>query len=437
MFEVGDYFDLKIVTDLEPNCVAIEKYGTHADILRESVASWERRGHRFFLMQDELGVTDATEAISPYDVLVIEDTLLDENASIQVVKDEIEPILELFRPALEAHEWDRPDSGHPIDNLLRENRAIESHLAELSGVTDAITADEPPLAAIGDLQTHIETLQGIERHFVRNENELFPYLEEHWKHNQPLDVMWSIPEDIRSHRSTIETMASNPGTDPETLSTLYSQFSTMLRGLIFKEERIIFPMAMATLTDDEWRTIQQESADIGYFEIEPEFAYLEFTSADSAGSVTDSPPPKSGGNLPAGAVELGLETGTMALDEIELVFDSLPVDVTYVDENDRVRYFNNPDDRIFPRSGSIIGRTVQNCHPPEGVDRVEEILSAFRSGEEDRARFWFENDERFVVVEYYALRDEPNRFRGTLEVTQEVSEIRDLDGEQRLIGWGE
>ncbi|MFQ3293323.1 MAG: DUF438 domain-containing protein [Halobacteriales archaeon] len=381
---------------------------------------------------------DAIEAVRPYDVLVIEDTLLNEGVSIQGVKEEIEPILEVLRPALEAHEWDRPDSGHPIDNMLRENRAIESHLSEISRLIDDIeSADRPPLAAVGDLQTHIEALEEIDRHFVRKENELFPYLEDHWKHDRPLDVMWSIHDDIRSHRKTIETMVSNSEVDPETLSNLCDQCSTMLRGLIFKEERIIFPVAMSTLTDDEWRTIQQESAEIGYFEIEPEFAYLESTSTETDNDVASSPQSKGAGDLPAGAVELGLETGTLSLNEIELLFDSLPVDVTYVDENDRVRYFNNPEDRIFPRSGSIIGRTVQNCHPPESVDKVEEILSAFRSGTKDRARFWIQNDDAFVVIEYFALRDGSGRYRGTLEVTREVSDIRELEGEQRLVNWEE
>jgi hypothetical protein len=110
--------------------------------------------------------------------------------------------------------------------------------------------------------------------------------------------------------------------------------------------------------------------------------------------------------------------------------------VTFVDEADTVRYFNNPDDRIFPRSGSIIGRSVQNCHPPESVDTVEEILGAFRNGDEDRARFWIQNDEAFVVIDYYAMRTDSGAYRGTLEVTREVSDLRSLSGEQRLVEWG-
>ncbi|MGM0372605.1 MAG: DUF438 domain-containing protein [Halobacteriota archaeon] len=380
--------------------------------------------------------TDAIEAVRPYDVLVIEHTLLAEGASIPAVKEEIEPILAEFRPALEAHDWDQPAAGHPIDNFRRENRAIESHLAEITSLAAEIEgATEPPLQAVGNLQSHIEALSGIDRHFVRKENELFPHLEDHWKHDRPLGVMWSIHDDIRSLRSTLESMASNPETNPATLSTLCTRLSDLLAGLIFKEEQVIFPVAHATLTDAEWEPIQRESAEIGYFEIEPTFTYLD--SADPAADTDDFVGSGDTGSLPAGAVEFGLETGSLTLSEVQMLFDTLPIDVTYVDEDDRVRYFNNPEDRIFPRSGSIIGRTVQNCHPPESVDRVEQILSAFRAGEQDRARFWIQNDEAFVVIEYYALRDERGNYRGTLEVTQEASDVRSLEGEKRLVDWGE
>ena len=382
---------------------------------------------------------DAIESIEPYDVLVVQDRLLREGATVATVKREMEAILAVVRPTLAAHEWDRPDDGHPIDNMLRENRAIESHLSEISRLGGEIEDDDPPLDAVSDLRSHVEALEDVDRHFVRKENELFPHLEDHWKHDRPLGMTWSIHDDVRSHRTAIESMVSDPDPNPVALSRLCARFSTLLERLIFEEERILFPVSLSTLTDDEWRTIQRESAEIGYVEIDPEFAYLERDATESVDDPADSPGSRDtgAGDLPAGTVALGLETGTLSIEEIELLFDALPVDVTYVDETDRVRYFNNPDERIFPRSGSIIGRTVQNCHPPESVDRVERILSAFRSGEQDQARFWIQNDAGFVVIEYYALRDEAGRYRGTLEVTQEASEIRSLDGENRLIDWGE
>lgn len=384
---------------------------------------------------------DSIGALRPYDVLAVEDIILREGADVDEIKAEIEPILTVFEPALESFSWDRPNEGHPIDNMLRENRAIESHLSALTRLAaDLEETDGPPLSIVSTIQSHIKSLQGVEKHFVRKENELFPHLEDHWKHYRPLGVMWSIHDEIRSQLSTVESMAADPGTTPEKLVGKIQRLTMVLRGLIYKEEQIVFPVAMSTLSENQWELIQQECKEIGYFEIDPTFAY---TKADTGGNgrETESARANSGDtnieNMPAGSVALGLETGSLTLQELEMVFETLPVDVTYVDENDRVRYFNNPDDRVFPRSSSIIGRTVQNCHPPESVDRVEEILDAFRAGEKDDARFWIQNEEDFVVIDYYALRNDEGSYRGTLEVSREVSDIRNLEGERRLVDWGE
>ena len=132
---------------------------------------------------------------------------------------------------------------------------------------------------------------------------------------------------------------------------------------------------------------------------------------------------------------LGLGTGHLSLEEIKTMINTLPLDITYVDENDRVRFFSNPEDRFFPRSKAIIGRTVQNCHPPESVDTVEKILESFKSGEKDKARFWIQMKGKFVLIEYYALRDQAGNYKGTLEVSQDITELRELEGEQRLLDW--
>ncbi|MDZ7850530.1 MAG: DUF438 domain-containing protein [Halodesulfurarchaeum sp.] len=382
---------------------------------------------------------DAIDSVRPSDVLVLEHELLEDGISVSAVKAESEPLLATFRQPLETNDWERPERGHPIDNMLRENRAIESHLDALEAAVEALSvASSPPLEAVSDLQDHIVALEGIDRHFVRKENELFPHLEEHWKHDRPLGVMWSIHDDLRSLRRTIEDLSEDPETNPETLSRLVARFTETARGLLFKEEAIVFPVALRTLTDREWEQIQRESMDLGYFEIDPAFALLDEGATDTAGESVrrSSAGTETQASLSSGSVALGLDTGTLELDQLQLLLETIPVDVTYVDENDRVRYFNNPEERIFPRSGSIIGRTVQNCHPPESVDTVEEILEAFRSGEHDSARFWIQNDDAFVVIEYHALRDGSGAYRGTLEVTREVSDLRRLEGEQRLIEWG-
>ena len=120
---------------------------------------------------------------------------------------------------------------------------------------------------------------------------------------------------------------------------------------------------------------------------------------------------------------------------MEAIFNHLPVDITFVDADNTVKYYSSPKHRIFPRTKAIIGRKVQNCHPPESVGVVERIVEAFRSGEKDEANFWIQMGPKFVLIRYFAVRDEQGTFMGTLEVSQEISELRALEGERRLLDW--
>ena len=128
-------------------------------------------------------------------------------------------------------------------------------------------------------------------------------------------------------------------------------------------------------------------------------------------------------------------TGELTLEQTELVFNHLPVDITFVDENETVRFFSTPKHRIFPRTASIIGRKVQNCHPPESVDVVNKIIASFKKGEKDNASFWFHMGPQFVLIQYFAVRDKENIYRGVLEVSQEISEIQSLKGDRKLLDW--
>jgi DUF438 domain-containing protein len=230
--------------------------------------------------------------------------------------------------------------------------------------------------------------------------------------------------------------------------------------MIFKEEQVVFPVAMETLTLKEWKQIQQQSLQLGYVYIEPPQKNILSQKAKSSDSNSQressthpasQPEPDSDythpGSLPeleADTVEgeialdgvmLGLGTGHLSLEELKMMINQLPLDITYVDQNDRVKFFSNPKDRIFPRSKAIIGRTVQNCHPPESVHIVEKIMAAFKAGEKDKARFWIQMRGKFILIEYYALRDEADNYCGTLEVSQDLTELRELEGEQRLLDW--
>ena len=125
----------------------------------------------------------------------------------------------------------------------------------------------------------------------------------------------------------------------------------------------------------------------------------------------------------------------MSVEQALLVFNALPVEITYVDENDTVQYFNRGKDRIFPRSPAVVGRKVQNCHPPESVHIVNEIVETFRSGKKEKAEFWIQMKGKFVLISYFALRNQNGEYKGVLEVSQDVTAIRALEGEKRLLDW--
>ncbi|RMF84991.1 MAG: DUF438 domain-containing protein, partial [Planctomycetota bacterium] len=192
--------------------------------------------------------------------------------------------------------------------------------------------------------------------------------------------------------------------------------------MIFKEENILLPMALGTLTDDEWGEIWRQSPEYGWCIVEPRQGY--------------QPPPVAAGPREASLARdeaLRFETGALRADQIAGIFRALPVDLTFVDADDTVRYFSEGPDRVFARSKAILGRKVQHCHPPSSVATVERILDDFRAGRQNVAEFWITFQGRFVHIRYFAVRDESGEYLGTLEVTQDATRLRALEGERRLL----
>lgn len=135
--------------------------------------------------------------------------------------------------------------------------------------------------------------------------------------------------------------------------------------------------------------------------------------------------------------EVGLQfkTGSLSKDEIESLFNSLPFDITFVDKDDHVKYFSNGKKRIFVRSKVIIGRKVQKCHPQKSVHIVNKIVDSFKSGERDVAEFWIPMDGRLIHIRYFAVRNNNGKYLGTIEVTQDLTDIKKIHGEKRLLDW--
>ena len=406
---------------------------------------------------------EAIENVTPHDMIAMEDLQIKKGIKPSEIKENIEKIMNVLNPQLEKHKWDKPEEGHPLYYLMKENRELEKLLQEFKDNIKKIEFDAEVVKEkeIKKLRSLTLQLQEFDKHYVRKENILFPYLEKKWENYRPLKVMWSLHDDIRKNLKKLLNLLSDRKNFDQEIRQLLGEILMLMYRMIFKEEKVVFPVAMETLTLKEWKQIQQESMQMGYVYIEPPQKNILAKKAETEtrkkkasghpehsgsqpegdsdythpGSLPELESDTVEGEISLNGVMLGLGTGHLSLEEVKMMINNLPLDITYVDQNDRVKFFSNPEDRFFPRSKAIIGRTVQNCHPPESVHIVEKILAAFKAGEKDKARFWIQMKGKFILIEYYALRDDSGNYCGTLEVSQDLTELRELEGEQRLLDW--
>jgi DUF438 domain-containing protein len=373
---------------------------------------------------------DLIQGVEAPEIAKMEQALMDEGLPAEEIKALCDVHVELFKEALE--EQDRPDPplGHPVHTYMKENRASEKIMSDTSMLMGLIGQPPTPAAfeehrqALGEL---VEQLSQINIHYTRKENQLFPMLEAH-HFTGPSQVMWSIHDDIRANmKQAREAFAGN---DPEQTVSALKEAIQAIRDMIYKEEHILFPTSLDMLTDSEWVKVKEGETDIGFAWVTPDTGWPDEILKEVE---TPAPEPETIVEDVDGA--LGVDTGRMTLEQINLVLTHLPVDLTFVDENDRVAYYSEGPERIFPRSPAIIGREVRNCHPPKSVHMVNKILDAFKSGSRDTAEFWIELGGKFIYIRYFAVRDASGHYRGCLEVSQDLTEIRKLEGQNRLLDW--
>lgn len=375
-------------------------------------------------VRDELG------EVSSGEFAYAEQMLSNKGISDDDFHGNVEELIMIYKQSLEATKLPDLPAGHPVTVFLAENRELEKLLANLKG----------PRA---DLEETYEKLLQIDNHYVRKENQLFPLLEAKG-FDKPSQVMWTIHDEIRAAVKGCRKLLTDGRHDE--LAQMEPKMIHGLAGMIFKEEKILLPVSLEMLTDDEWGQVARGTEELGMFLIDrpepwaprddvshrPESPTEEFT----AGGDRPKPIPFKGPGARTSAVgAINLDEGFLTPEQINLMLGHLPVDITFVDEFDEVKYYNKGAERVFPRSAGIIGRQVKYCHPPKSVHVVEEIVDAFKSGARDNADFWIQMRGHFLYIRYFAVRDEAGNYRGVIEVTQEVSGIRNLEGEQRLLDW--
>ncbi len=236
--------------------------------------------------------------------------------------------------------------------------------------------------------------------------------------------MWKEHDMIRSVKkeiySNIERVEEEPQDSLNKLRSLTEGLSQLLSSHFYKENNILFPTGLRVIQDREWIEIRSQFDEIGYCCFTPEstLAPLE--------KVEETKIEKEEGTIV-------LETGTFTVEELESILNTLPVDITFVDKNDSVRYFSQTKDRIFVRTKAVIGRKVQQCHPQKSLHVVNQIIEDFRSGKRDSAEFWINLNNRLIYIRYFAVRDKNGNYLGTLEVTQDITNIKRIEGEKRLL----
>jgi DUF438 domain-containing protein len=361
--------------------------------------------------------------VSGAEIGAMEQELIDEGLPETEVRRLCDLHVKVFETALDARPAPLTEPGHPLHTLADENRAVAALVAEARQVLDGLKAGSvDPTSGRSRMAGLFEDLAQVEKHYLKKENQLFPRLEAKGV-GGPSKVMWAVHDDIRAH---LKDLRRALGLGDDELIVRTGQWVLQeIMDMVGKEERVLFPMALELLDAGDWARVKTGEAEIGYAWIPPAPAW----PPSSPGRTAEAASP----GTRAGAI--GLDTGRLTPEQIDLMLTHLPVDISYVDENDTVLYYSATPERIFPRTPGVIGRKVQNCHPPKSLDVVERILKAFRAGERDTAEFWIDLQGRFIHIRYFALRDAAGAYKGSLEVSQDVTAIRGLRGERRLLDW--
>ena len=320
-----------------------------------------------------------------------------------------------------------PD-GHPVDTFKKENIELKKYVDLFNKYyeqADIIKENEIE-DYILKIRSIFNAVSDVDKHYRRKEYLLFPFLE---KHNitGPPTVMWGKHDEIRVLiKGAIEMLSAEMKINKNELKSVLDikikPASNGVADMIMKEEEILLPMSMDTLSDTEWYEIYNQTNEIGYCLFDPQVEWkpagieLKETAQAEAGNVK-------------------LSTGQFTVAELEALVNTLPLDITFIDKNDKVKFFSLGKERIFDRNRAILNRDVRQCHPPASVGIVEKIINDFKSGKESSAPFWINFKGMLVHIEYFAVRDKDGNYMGTIEITQNIKPFKEIEGEHRLLSY--
>jgi DUF438 domain-containing protein len=360
---------------------------------------------------------DAFDGVSAMEISEAEAALIAEGIPVEEVQKLCDVHAAVFKGSIEdIHQAADPSEipGHPANVLKLENRFIKELLETRVKPNIAALPEEQ---AVEDLKQSLADLAGIDLHYMRKENLFFPYLEKYGI-TAPPKVMWGVDDEIRQELKEAKSALFVDPADPRLKESLNNLTGKIIE-MIYKEENILLPMLLDSLSEDEWKLIARESEELGYMLDEVPPWDPVYTPKDA--------------RKDEGMGGISLPSGNMDKEELAAVLNTLPFDITFVDKNDEVKYFSEGKERIFPRTRTIIGRKVANCHPPASVAVVEKIVADLRSGRKDHEDFWIKKGNSFILIRYFAVRNDSGEYLGVLEVTQDIKPLQEITGEKRLM----
>ncbi len=356
------------------------------------------------------------ETITPREVMEVFHKLVMDNYPIDKLKKAVNKILHTVYIPLRDYKMLPYSENGVIGLLIKDNIEMEKRLNDIKPLIKLLNKN-PDKKTKKDLKERFNELSRFTLHYVVKENTIFPFLEKKSEHFGCTQIMWSFDDDIKNNLKRIISLFDNEFNLKE-FNLLSGRLFFDMFAISFRENKILFPYLLEIAEEKEINEMLSEIYELG----------LPFVKVEKQGK-SETVKEKKEDKF----IDLG--TGKLNAEQILLIFNHLPVDITYVDENNEVKFFSTPKERIFPRTKSVLGRKVQNCHPPESIDTVNQIVESFKKGEKDRADFWINFKGKFILIQYFAVRNNKGEYKGVIEVTQDITEIKSLEGEKRLLDW--
>ena len=388
----------------------------------------------------------------------MEEQLIREGMPVEEIQRLCDLHVAVVRDSLEKQEEIEAPPGHPVHTYRGGKRDHHIDVANRLGATLRGRAKgvgcRPRVVGSSSPRSWRRSL-GIDNHYLRKENELFPVLERHGV-TGPSQVMWGVHDEIRAQVKAAKALLAAGSVDGSGQSAGTSLARAAVE-MVYKENKILFPLAQQTLSHQEWAEVRKGEDELGYAF---QGTRSPFPAASSGAPSRDRPlradrpqgrprepqaeasvcpsyrphPRPPSRRRPKASTWIS-GTGRLSIEQVDMMLRHLPIEISFVDADGFVRYYSDTEERLFPRTPGAIGRHVKNCHPPKSVHMVEEILRKFAGGERDVAEFWIQMQEKFIHIRYFAVRNASKEYLGCLEVTQDVTGIRALEGQQRLLEW--